>query len=255
MPSPNKLQYDQFVLTKKKEIQEYKQQISNLQSQFTQNENVNRYICLAMITYELKIIEIYFRQHNLYESLLDTYNKNNLDHIRKIFSEIIILLKQHFVVSLSHEFSKTQDYLQELDKLTPQRILNLLSQMEYLCSNLKISYGHTSKYIISITNIYGDICGFGLNIIDFPKYLNAIRDLRHPEYNSIQNLLELMVTILDRASTFYMDAYNTAGDDKELVRKAIQVLSLLETYYRITKQNSLLPELERKKQSWERGLS
>ncbi|MGL4676785.1 MAG: hypothetical protein ACRCWI_03860 [Brevinema sp.] len=253
MPS-NKPQYEQFVLTKAKERQEYERQISDLQSQFTQNKNINRYVCLAIITYQLKIIELYFQQQHLYESLLDTHNKSNLDRIRKIFSEIIILLKQYFTVSLSNEFSKIPEYLPELTKLTPKRIFNLLSQLEYFCDNLKTSYGYTSKYINAITELYGDICGFTLNIIDVPQYLNVIRDLRHPEYHSINELLELMVTMLEKSSTLYIDTYNISKDNKEFVRKAIQILNILITYYRITRKDALLPELERKKKSWERHL-
>lgn len=255
MPSEKRLQYNQFVLTNNKKIKEYNDLIHNLESKFSNNQISNRYTALAIVTFQLHIISLYVQQDDEYSLLFEGHNKSILEDSRKIFGEIFMLLKTYFSLQISNEFSKTEEYISELKHLTPQRLLNLISQLEFLCIQLKQKYGPTSKYIISIASIYGNICGFTLNIIDFPKYINIARNLSHEDYTSVKELLQLFEKMLEIGSTLYIDAYQISIDDKDQVRKALTLLGSLETYSRLIGHKELLEQLERKKHSWERYLS
>ncbi len=197
---------------------------------------------------------MYFKQNDMYVSYAGSSNKPVMDVIRKIFAEIDNLLKKYFSVVVSGEFSKERTYPKTLDKLNPNRILNLLIQLNTYINKLKEGYGITSRYTISVANIYGDICGFMLSMVDFPYYLNHVRDLKHQNYKDIKQTLELVAKMLDSSSGLYIDAYHIS-EDKEQARRAIQMLKTLETFYRLTNQSDKLPELDRKKHSWERFLS
>ncbi len=250
----DKLKYNQFVLDTKKHIQEYETQINSLKKRFSDNEITNQYVALSLITYHIKIINMYFKQNDMYMSYAGSSNKPIMDVVRKVFAEIDNLLKKYFSVIVSGEFSKERTYPKTLDKLNPTRILSLLTQLNISINKLIEGYGITSRYTISVANIYGDICGFMLSMVDFPYYLNHVRDLKHQNYIEIKQTLELVAKMLESSGTMYIDAYHIS-EDKEQARRALLMINTLETFYRLTNQSGKLPELDRKKQSWERFLS
>ncbi len=256
MPTEDRLKYKQFTQTINDNIEEYQSNISKLKSQLGINESQNRYVCLAISTYKLRIASEYLKQNDMHVSLFESSDKDALESARKSLGDIILLLRNHFDITFSRGFAKNPAYLEELDQLTPQRKLNLLTQFEYLCSQLKNAYGNTSKYLVPLANLYGDTCGFALNIIDIPKCFMIMRNLQHPEYNTVKNLLTLIETMFSNASQLFIDIHSVSdSDNKEHIGKALKLLDILETYYRLSGKKEELSELSRKKQTWERFLS
>ncbi len=259
MPTEDKLKYDQFAQTTKDSIAEYQSNISKLKTQLGGSESQNRYVCLAIATYQLRIASAYLKLNDMHISLFESSNNNVLESARKTFSEIILLLKTHFDMTLARGFAKNPEYLEELTHLTSQRKLSLLTQFEYLCSHLRDAYGSSSKFLVSLANLYGDTCGFTLNIINIPKCFKVMRDLQHPEYNTIKSLLNLIEKMFTDASQLFMDVHNMtlseSNDSKENIGKALRLLDILEAYYRLAGKQDNLSELHRKQQTWERFLS
>ncbi len=248
-----KAKYERFVLNQKNEVSSIEKDITNLNHQLSKDITANRYIAIVIITHKIKLIDKFYQKNSYYHSL---FNKNNdmiLDKIRRIFNEITFLLKQHFSINLMPEISKPESYLNNLRELTNYRMFNLISALEKACYNLKNLYGPTSKYIVTVSIIYGDICGFSINNIDFQKVLTILKDLKNSEYKITKDLFDQVLEMVDKAGSFYIDAYSISND-KDVLRKSIQTLSFLENIYRITNNTDPLPELKRKKETCERLL-
>ena len=246
-----KAEYEQFVLNQKNEIKSIEKTIANFNHQLSQDAIANRYITIAIITNKIKIIDKLYQTNNCYYSLSNKNNEATLDNIRRLFNEITFLLKQYFVVNLAPELSKPEPYLKDLRELTIHRMFNLISALEKSCYNLKTLYGPTSKYITTVAIIYGDICGFFINNIDFQKILIILKDLKNPEYVVARDLFDQVLEMVDKAGDFYIDTYSISND-KEILRKSIHTISFLENVYRITNNTDPLPELKRKKETCER---
>ena len=246
-----KTQYELFALNQKNEIKSIEKDIANFNHQISQDTTANRYISIAIITHKIKIIDKLYQKNSYYYSLFNKNNEVILDNIRRVFNEITFLLKQHFVVNLAPELSKPESYLKNLQELTNCRMFNLIFTLENSCYNLKHLYGPTSKYIATISIIYGDICGFFINNVDFQKILTILKDLKNPEYKITKKLFDQILEMVDKAGDFYIDAYSISND-KEILRKSIQTISFLENIYRIINKTEPLPELKRKKETCER---
>ena len=249
----NKAKYERFELNQKNEFKDIEKNITNLTHQLSQDVIANRYIAIVIITHKIKLIDKYYQKNSYYYSLFNKNNEIVLDKTRRIFNEITFLLKQHFSINLMPELSKPESYLDDLRELTSHRMFNLISALEKSCYNLKNLYGPTSKYITTISIIYGDICGFSINNIDFQKILIILKDLKNSEYKITKDLFDQVLEMVDKAGSFYIDAYSISND-KDVLRKSIQALSFLENIYRITNNTEPLPELKRKKETCERLL-
>ncbi|MGL4561035.1 MAG: hypothetical protein ACRCV0_01930, partial [Brevinema sp.] len=113
--------------------------------------------------------------------------------------------------------------------------------------------GLKSRYLNNLANMYGDMCSFILNIIDFKQYFNRIRDIADEEYLYIKNLLDFISNFLIKVADNYMETHNIT-DSKTFVADSIEILSFTEIYFRMRKDNRL-SEVIRKKQTWERLLN
>ncbi len=254
MLNNKKLEYEQFSLNQQHELKNIETDIINFTQQLLQDTNTNRYITIVIITYKIKIIDKLYQNNTYYESLFNKNNEIILDKIRRLFNEITFLLKKYFIINLAPELSKPASYLKDLKELTNYRIFNLISALEKSCYNLKNLYGSTSKYIATISIIYGDICGFSINNIDFQKVLIVLKDLKNPNYRITKDLFDCVLQMVTKASTFYIDAY-AISNDKDILKKSMQTISFLENIYRIINNTEPLHELKRKKETCERLLS
>lgn len=251
MSETEKIQYEMFVQQQHQTINQNMNYIKSLQDQ-SQDNNISPYACIAITTYYLKNIAILFDINNKYYSLHNKNNEGTLDEIRKIFNTILRNLKEVFGISITSRITNNSN-TKNLDLLTPKRLLNLITKLELYCKKLKDSYGLKSKYHNIIANIYGGICGFAINSINFKIYLSRVRDLKDPESKEIRSLLDLTYKLLEQSATLYMDTF-TLTNDVSMINKGIMTLEVLEKFCRLSNITQILPELVRKKQSWERIL-
>ncbi|MGL4562766.1 MAG: hypothetical protein ACRCVW_02785 [Brevinema sp.] len=213
----------------------------------------NSYTIIAMVVYHLSIIELYFEQNDIYMSFYQRNSEPILDKIRKEFSSIFSLTGDFFGRKIPNNLTENSSAISELEKFTPKRILNLVTKMDLLYDKLKLSYGLKSRYLNNLANMYGDMCSFILNIIDFKQYFNRIRDIADEEYLYIKNLLDFISNFLIKVADNYMETHNIT-DSKTFVADSIEILSFTEIYFRMRKDNRL-SEVIRKKQTWERLLN
>ena len=254
MSDKNKMKYEIFAQQSKSELSKNKQHIVTLQSHLSNNINQNRYIYIAIVTHQIKEVDLLFKLNDHYNELLKRNNDSILEDIRKNFSTLLAELKTCFDIGVHSDFIKNEDPLVDIVVITPKRLLNLLTSMEKNCTKLRIAYGPTSKYNKTMLNIYEDVCGFTINVINLKKYLSLVRDLSNPAYSSIRNLLDFSSEILEKTVDLYMETYKVTLDEG-LISRGIIILESLETVYRLSNLDEELEDTTRKKQAWERLLN
>lgn len=248
----SKLAYQNFISKSNEEIDVNLHHIKKLKLEITDDKALNRYIIIAIFTYQLKIIDLYFQQNSMHIKIYQKKHDATLDKIRKLFTEIIRLMQDHFIMNTYPEWSQNKEYLNSLNQLTPQRMLTFISQLEHLSMMLRQEYG-ISSYTNVTADIYGAICRFSYNNLNIPLYLTIMKDLTHPNNLIVKNLMGFMFDMFHKGSTLYIDTFYLTSD-KQMITKGLQILEVIISYYRITNNNQDLPEIIRKKQSWERQL-
>lgn len=210
------------------------------------------YIAIASITQYLKLIRLYISINNKYQSVFNRNNEEYLDQMRKYFIFITQKMKASFGTQVSISLTQNTKFLQQLKKLTPTRLLHLLQQLDFSLLSVKKLYPKTSKYNVVHVNTYNDIIGFTLNASNFKEYFSIIRNLQHPQYEEIRELLNFIIKLLDKCSNMWMELY-TLNHSKEAVQYGIKVLEQLENIMRLSNHEDL-SEITRKKNSWNRYL-
>lgn len=210
----------------------------------------DKYTALAIIIYHLSIIELYFEHNQAYYSFFNRNSDQILDKIRKEFSSISAITRSFFGHGIPDSLAKHSN---SLEKMSPTRLLNLLKKMDMLYNKLAQAYGVNSRYVTTITSIYGSICEFMLHMVDFKSYIQRSKNLADPENLEIKKLLSFVTDLLLKAGNLYMQSYNLTNS-KALILESIAYLNCTEKLLRML-NDPRLEELERKKNSWKRMLS
>ncbi|MGL4389170.1 MAG: hypothetical protein ACRCTJ_07250 [Brevinema sp.] len=225
----------------------------HLLQELKQERNVNNlYTLLAITIYHSSIIELYFEQNQIYYSFYERNNEPILDKIRKEFVGMSTLTREFFGRKIPQTLHEISIPLAEAQKITPKRLLNLFNKIILLWDKLKKHYGINSRYINTLADIYGDICFFILNIVDFKYYLIKVRNINDSEYHEIKNLLDFIGNFLIKVTENYKEAYNMVNS-KNFVLHSLEILAFSEKFFRAT-NDKRLSDLGRKKEMWERNL-
>ena len=191
------------------------------------NSNLEPYYNLEISSYLMRTIELYLKMNDISIDILGIKNNKTLDLSKSNFSKILLLLKETVGDEVERDSLKeNEEYLQRIDKLNPRQILDFLTRLDTLFSDLRSNMGEESKWKWLFVELHAKLAILKRNFINFSNILKY-RDPREPFFRDRNEHLRMAKSALEEAAKQYRTKYELSAKSREDLKKSIEMLEAL----------------------------
>lgn len=221
----NKARFNESIKKYRGDMDVIEKKIKQLEKDLkTKADNLNGYRHVLIASEYLKIIGLYCAMNDESVQIMNFKNENYLNEARKLIYQILIHLEDVVTPHIDIPPNELEDRLTGIEKLNPQRKLNLLTGIGYRIQQVVDAFGDNTKWKWSFVEIDGRYAVVTKNIIDYRDAI-ANNDPRKPYYVENLNLMRMVKEQLEKASRRYREKYEQTTKETEDIKKSIAFIA------------------------------
>ena len=218
--------YNIEIKDSKKDVDDKGQQLKEINAKKKKMPNIKEYFNIETANLHLDIIKDYLKMNDLSLEMLGIRNETFLNNARKELYKVIQMTEEIVGHDVDRSLKENDDYLINIDRLTPKQILRFIDRIHAAYYNIKTKMGEGSKWKWSFVELFGRIAVLTKNVTSFSD-IQKYRDPRVEFFYERRDLMQLSKDSLNESAKQYRTKYEMAGKAREDLKKSIELLSAL----------------------------
>ncbi len=207
-------------------VDDYNKKVNELLVKKRSMSRIEGYYNFEIVTYLIKIINLYLKMNDLSLEMLNIKNEKFLNEARKEFYKVLQMLEEIVGSDIDRSLRENDEYLNRIDRLNPRQILDVVQRIDSVFLSLRNKVGEGSKWKWSFVELQARVAVIIKNITNFSD-LAKYRDPREEFYRDRQMMMSMCKEGLAEAAKQYRTKYELSGKAREDLKKSIDLLSAL----------------------------
>ncbi len=213
-----------------------------------------QYKKIAAASVYLNTVGLYCEMSAKSLEIMSMKNDAYLSNARKNTYQAIILLEKVLGTAIDSNLTETAEVLNQLPLMNPKRILNLLKKIEYCIALTEFEEGDNSKWKWNFVEMYGKTAVLSKNFTNFKDLAMKMYDPRAPFYQEINDLIQLVKTLVETAAKKFREKYELSTMDVQDMNRALDFMNLLVRIHIILNEQTFAQEAKKVIEKWKAKL-